>query len=104
MDVGTNFEKARGFVRQNWKSKHFQPGEDPTKYDSSSDESVAAEEKNDKMFDEFGDPLSPYHRSHKSQTSRKEFGLKKMMNEDSCELIDTTIDIDNISHMLSTKG
>ncbi len=106
MDVGTNFEKARGFVRQNWKSKNFQPGEDPTKYDSSSDESIADEEKKDKMFDEYGDPLSPspYGKSHKSQGSKKEFELKKMVNEDSCELIDITADMDNISHMLSTEG
>jgi hypothetical protein len=26
------------------------------------------------------------------------------VNEDSCELIDITADMDNISHMLSTEG
>ena len=35
----TNFEKARGFVRTNWKSKNFNPLNDPTEYESSTDES-----------------------------------------------------------------
>ena len=39
IQVATNFEKARGFVRSNWKSKNFNPNDDPTKYDSSTDES-----------------------------------------------------------------
>jgi hypothetical protein len=54
-EVATNFEKARGFVRKNWKSKNFDPNDDPTKYDSSTDESELAEnekqEGNDKMTD-----------------------------------------------------
>lgn len=105
MDVGTNFEKARGFVRQNWKSKNFQPGDDPTKYDSSSDESVAIDEKNDKFQDDNGDPLSPWSKkSNKSQGSKKEFEIKKLVNDSSCQLIDITQDIDNVSHMLSTEG
>jgi hypothetical protein len=48
LNVATNFEKARGFVRSNWKSKNFNPNDDPTKLDSSTDESdVAAEERDE---------------------------------------------------------
>lgn len=49
----TNFEKARGFVRTNWKTKGYDPAMDPTKADSSTDESeVEARElaeRNDKV-------------------------------------------------------
>jgi len=38
-NFGSNFEKARGFVRTNWKSKNFNPKDDPTAIDSSTDES-----------------------------------------------------------------
>lgn len=38
MNEATNFEKARGFVRTNWKSKNFNPNNDPCHYDTSSDE------------------------------------------------------------------
>lgn len=35
-------------MRSNWKSKNFNPNDDPTKYDSSTDESdVAAEERDE---------------------------------------------------------
>ena len=37
MNDATNFEKARGFVRKNWKTKNFNPSDDPTQYDSSTD-------------------------------------------------------------------
>eukprot|EP00352_Strombidinopsis_acuminata_P000558 CAMPEP_0176347304 /NCGR_PEP_ID=MMETSP0126-20121128/6945_1 /TAXON_ID=141414 ORGANISM="Strombidinopsis acuminatum, Strain SPMC142" /NCGR_SAMPLE_ID=MMETSP0126 /ASSEMBLY_ACC=CAM_ASM_000229 /LENGTH=95 /DNA_ID=CAMNT_0017695389 /DNA_START=1131 /DNA_END=1418 /DNA_ORIENTATION=- len=39
MNEATNFAKARGFVRTCWKSKNYNPTEDPTAYDSSTDES-----------------------------------------------------------------
>ena len=39
LNDATNFEKARGFVRTNWKSKNFNPLNDPTEYESSTDES-----------------------------------------------------------------
>ncbi len=39
INFATNFEKARGFVRSNWKSKNFNPNDDPTKQDSSTDDS-----------------------------------------------------------------
>jgi len=41
--VATNFERARGFVRKNWKSKNFDPNEDPTKFSSSTSEDELAE-------------------------------------------------------------
>ncbi len=34
---GTNFKEARGFVRQNWESKHWDPEKNPLVYDSSSE-------------------------------------------------------------------
>lgn len=39
MTEATNFAKARGFVRTCWKSKNYNPADDPTVYDSSTDES-----------------------------------------------------------------
>lgn len=38
-NFATNFEKARGFVRTNWKSKNFNPSENPCELDSSTDDS-----------------------------------------------------------------
>lgn len=38
-NYASNFEKARGFVRTDFKSIGFVPGEDPTVFDSSSEES-----------------------------------------------------------------
>lgn len=35
---GNNFEKARGFVRQSWKSKGFNPDSNPLIEESSTDE------------------------------------------------------------------
>ena len=40
----TNFQKARGFVRTCWKTKNWNPDDDPTKQDSSSDSEDQAEE------------------------------------------------------------
>ena len=37
LNEATNFEKARGFVRTNWKTKNWNPNDDPTQEDSSSD-------------------------------------------------------------------
>jgi len=34
---GTNFHDARGFTRQNWESKHWNPDENPLVYESSDD-------------------------------------------------------------------
>ena len=34
-NFGTNFKEARGFVRQNWESKHWNPDQNPLVYDSS---------------------------------------------------------------------
>jgi len=39
VNFATKFAQARGFVRTNWKSKNFNPNDDPTKQDSSTDES-----------------------------------------------------------------
>lgn len=37
-DDASKFEKARGFVRTDWKSKNFNPKDDPCLADSSTDE------------------------------------------------------------------
>ena len=37
LNDATNFEKARGFVRTNWKTKNWNPNADPTQDSSSSD-------------------------------------------------------------------
>lgn len=54
LNVATNFEKARGFVRSNWKSKNFNPADDPTKYDSSTDESDVAANEREEAADQVG--------------------------------------------------
>ena len=66
INFATNFEKARGFVRSNWKSKNFNPNDDPTKQDSSTDESeLEARERAeradnvDTMSDEWDKSKSP---------------------------------------------
>ena len=38
-------------MRSNWKSKNFNPQDDPTKYDSSTDESEVAENERQEMKD-----------------------------------------------------
>lgn len=55
-EVATNFERARGFVRKNWKSKNFDPNDDPTKYDSSTDEDELAENEKQEAGDRMDDP------------------------------------------------
>lgn len=51
LNEATNFEEARGFVRSNWKTKNWNPNEDPTQHDSSTDSEdeavVLQEEKRD---------------------------------------------------------
>lgn len=37
LNEATDFQKARGFVRTCWKTKNWNPDEDPCQYDSSSD-------------------------------------------------------------------
>ena len=53
LNEATNFEKARGFVRTNWKTKNWDPNDDPTEEPSSSDSedhrSAYNEEQRDKV-------------------------------------------------------
>ena len=57
LNFATNFQKSRGFVRTNWKSKNFDPKADPCAESSSTDESEverrALEEKYDELDDDF---------------------------------------------------
>lgn len=44
-NFGTNFEQARGFVRKNWKTKNFDPDENPLEdLDSTDEEDYGNEE------------------------------------------------------------
>jgi len=49
INFATNFAEARGFVRKNWKSKNFNPNDDPTVLDSSTEESDYGDEERDKV-------------------------------------------------------
>ena len=55
LNEATNFEQARGFVRTNWKTKNWNPNDDPTQQQSSSDsednETVIQEERRDQVTD-----------------------------------------------------
>lgn len=46
--MGSNFEKARGYVRNNWKTKNFNPLNNPLIEESSTD----SEEYEDENYDE----------------------------------------------------
>lgn len=48
-NFGTNFEKARGFVRSNWKTKNFDPTKNPLVLDSSTDSEDYEEEHHDEI-------------------------------------------------------
>ena len=88
-EIATNFERARGFVRRNWKSKNFDPNDDPTKFDSSPDESEdeknELEERNDKVYDVHG-------------TSK--LGENSVCNTD---LVDVTLETDHASYKADSE-
>ena len=50
LNFATNFAEARGFVRTKWKSKNFNPENDPTQFDSSSESDPDNSEERDKVF------------------------------------------------------
>ena len=51
INEATNFEKARGFVRTNWKTKNWNPNDDPTQFESSTDSEDVCPEHNDEKRD-----------------------------------------------------
>jgi len=51
LNDATNFEKARGFVRTNWKTATWNPNDDPTQFDSSTDSEDEAEKNKDEERD-----------------------------------------------------
>jgi hypothetical protein len=55
LNNATNFEKARGFVRTDWKSKNFNPAMDPTLIDSSTDEEELEEREKQEGKDRVSD-------------------------------------------------
>lgn len=62
LNNATNFEKARGFVRTDWKSKNFNPNSDPTVLDSSTDDSeveMREKQERDDRVSELDDYSSP---------------------------------------------
>jgi hypothetical protein len=60
LNEATNFEEARGFVRTNWKTKNWNPNDDPTQDSSSTDSEDEAvvydEERRDKVGGTVGSP------------------------------------------------
>ena len=68
LNEATNFEKARGFVRTNWKTKNWNPNDDPTQMDSSTDsedaETLYKDERRDTVnLSNVGSPASKANRS-----------------------------------------
>jgi len=47
LNFGSNFQKARGFVRTNWKTKNFNPEENPLLEESSTEEYGEEEEEDE---------------------------------------------------------
>ncbi len=43
---GSNFQQARGYIRKSWKSKNFNPNNNPLIEESSSEEEGDEEEEN----------------------------------------------------------
>lgn len=56
LNDATNFEKARGFVRTNWKTKNWNPNADPTQDTSSTD----SEDEHDMIMDEKRDQVQEF--------------------------------------------
>lgn len=54
-NFATNFAKSRGFVRTNWKSKNFNPENDPCQESSSTDESEIERRQAAEEADKIGD-------------------------------------------------
>ena len=78
LNEATNFEKARGFVRTNWKTKNWNPNDDPTLADSSTDSEDAdviyKDENRDKVDDSmFGSPTKPPYSPNDSDRDRTPF-------------------------------
>ena len=70
LNEATDFENARGFVRTCWKTKNWNPDEDPTQYDSSTDSEdereAMAEENRDRIDSGSVASPSPTRKSMKS--------------------------------------
>lgn len=60
LNEATNFQEARGFVRSNWKTKNWNPNQDPTQQDSSTDSEdeavVYKDERRDTVKENFASP------------------------------------------------
>ena len=76
-NTATNFEKARGFVRTDWRSKNFDPNSDPTVQDSSTDMSELAEREREENKDEVDD-LDTYSSPKKQSTIVKDIKPKSV--------------------------
>ena len=59
LNDATNFEKARGFVRTNWKTKNWNPNADPTQEMSSTDSEDEEENNADEKRDQVQEIASP---------------------------------------------
>ena len=82
MNDATNFEQARGFVRTNWKTARWNPNDDPTQFDSSTDSEDEAERNKDENRDTvsgIGSPLKNIQRSNLDSEERDGFGGNRVV-------------------------
>lgn len=68
LNEATNFQEARGFVRSNWKTKNWNPNEDPTQQDSSTDSEDEAVVYREENRDKVGEPLDRSQSGHRSES------------------------------------
>ena len=73
LNDATNFQEARGFVRTNWKTKGWNPNNDPTLLSSSTDsedeEIIHKDEKRDTVNMRLGSPESHAHSEERDESS-----------------------------------
>ena len=98
VNQATNFAKARGFVRTNWKSKNFNPKDDPTQYDSSTDESELAAREREEMEDQV-DGMTDEYQSPKKASPKKTADSPPQTQF----FYDVTQQIDHVTHKGSTE-
>ena len=84
LNTASNFEKARGFVRTDWKSKKFDPNRNPCESDSSTDESEIERRQAAEDADKFED-----------ETYR--FTMRRQQKDGSPEPTNEVVDISKMS-------
>jgi len=72
INFATNFQKSRGFVRTNWKSKNWKPEDDPCGKDSSTDESEIERRAAAEQYDDVDDDISQSRKMTRMKTGSKD--------------------------------